>query len=169
MPTSAARIFPGYAAALLTAYEEEIAGEGYFAGLADQFSGRPRQTLLRIARMERVTAGILRPLVESHRLRAAGQAELLARGRAEADAQRGIAWDRLTLGMASDYPRYIAEFDQLSRLAPPADRTRVAVAVEHELALIDFARREAAGDAGSLEPVERFLSRHDGTGAAREG
>lgn len=117
MPNNAARIFPDCAAALLTAYEEEIAGEGCFAALADQFSGRPRQALLTLARLEHVTARTLRPLIESHGLRAESQAELLA---------------------------------------------RVCVAVEHELALIDFARREAAGDAGSLEPVERFLSRHDG-------
>lgn len=114
MPNNAARIFPDYATALLTAYEEEIAGEGYFAALADQFSGRPRQALLTLARLEHVTGRTLRPLIESHGTRAESQAELLARGEAEAEAQRGIAWDILTRGMASDDPRDIAEFDLLS-------------------------------------------------------
>jgi hypothetical protein len=160
--THAARVFPDYESALVTAYEEEISGEGYFAGLAEQFSGRPRDALLMMARVERVTASALRPLVESHSLVTREEAALLARGMAEAGRQRGISWVDLTSSMADEYPVFMAEFELLSRLAPPGDRPRVAIAAEHELALIAFARGESAGDPGSLEPIEQFLTRHDG-------
>jgi len=161
MPTSAARIFADYAAALLTAYEEEIAGEGYFAGLVDQFSGRPREALLLMVRVERVTASALRPLIACHGLSTEAETVLLARGRAQAEMQRGITWESLTRGMADEYPVFLEEFAQLCRLAPPADRLTVLIALEHEQVLIDAARREAAGDPESLAPLYAFLARND--------
>ncbi len=155
-----ARIFPDYQSALLICYQEEISGEGYFAGLADQFSGRPREALLMMARMERVTAAVLRPLITAHGLRTEDEAALLAGGRAEAVRQRGITWERFTAGMAEEYHIYMDEFDQLSRLAPEADQAAASIASDHEQALIDFARREVAGDPESLKPIEQFLARH---------
>jgi len=160
--TRSARLFPDYSSALMTCYEEEISGEGYFAGLADQFSGRPRQALLMMASVEHVTAAALRPLIISHGLRTADEAGLFASGRAEARRQQGITWESLTAGMAEDYPVYLEEFDQLSRLAPPADLRTVSIALYHEQVLIDFARSEAAGDPESLKPIVQFLARHDG-------
>lgn len=161
MPASAARIFPDYGSALLTAYEEEVTGEGYFAGLADQFSGRPREALLVMARVERVTASALRPLIACQGLSTAAETVLLARGRAQAEMQRGMTWDSLTRGMADEYPVYVEEFAQLCRLAPPADRPTALIALEHEQVLIDAARREVAGDPDSLAPLYAFLARND--------
>lgn len=158
--TRAARSFPDYESALVTCYEEEISGEGYFAGLADQFSGRPREALLMMARIERVTAAALLPLIAAHGLRTDDEAHLLASGRAEAGRQHGITWEGLTRRMAEEYPVYLEEFDQLSRLAPPADQHTASIASEHEQVLIDFARREAAGDPHSLASMEQFLARH---------
>ncbi len=155
-----ARIFPDYHSALLICYEEEVSGEGYFAGLADQFTGRPREALLMIAHMERVTAAVLRPLIAVHGLRTEDQSALLARGRAEAGRQQGITWESLTRRMAEDYHVYMDEFDQLSRLAPEADQVTASIASDHEQALIDFARLETAGDPESLKPIEKFLARH---------
>jgi dimethylamine/trimethylamine dehydrogenase len=162
MPASTARIFPDYASALLIAYEEEVSGEGYFAGLADQFTGRPREALLLMARVERVTASALRQLIVNHGLSTEAEAVLLARGRAQAEMQRGITWESLTASMAEDYPVFMEEFGQLSQLAPETERERTLMASEHELALIAFAQREVSGDPGSLTTLEQFLSRHDG-------
>ena len=159
-----ARVFQDYPAALRICFEEEISGEGYFTGLAGQFTGRPRDALLMIARMERVTAAALRPLIVRHGIAVADDAALFAEGAAEAAAQAGITWEGLTRSMAADYPAYMAEFDQLLRLAPQADQAPAALAAEHELALIAFARREAAGDPASLEPIVEFLARHEGGG-----
>jgi hypothetical protein len=117
-----ARVFPDYPAALRTCFEEEISGEGYFTGLAAQFSGRPRDALLMMARMERVTAAALRPLIARHGIPTADEAALSAEGAAEAAAQAGLTWEDLTRRMAAEYPAYMAEFDQLLRLAPAADQ-----------------------------------------------
>jgi hypothetical protein len=160
-----ARVFSDYHAALRVAYEEEIAGEGYFTGLAAQFSGRPRDALLLMARMERVTAAALRPLIARHGIAVADAAALFAEGAAEAAAQAGITWEELTRRMAEDYQVYMAEFDQLRRLAPETDQAPATLAAEHERALIDFGRREAAGDPASLAPLEAFLARQEGGGA----
>lgn len=154
-----ARIFPDYQSALVICYEEEVSGEGYFAGLAEQFSGRPREALLMMVRMERVTAAALRPLIDAHGLHPEDEASLLARGRAEAVRQQGTTWKSLTRGMAEEYHVYMDEFDQLLRLAPEADQAAASIASDHEQALIDFARREVAGDPQSLEPLQRFLAR----------
>jgi dimethylamine/trimethylamine dehydrogenase len=155
------RVFPDYATALRLCYEEELSGEGYFAGLAGQFTGRPRDALLLMARMERVTAAALRAPLARHRIAAADDAALIARGAAEASAQAGIAWEALTRRMAEDYPAYLEEFGQLLRLAPAADAAPAALALEHERVLIDFAHREIAGDPASLAPLEAFLARHE--------
>ena len=160
-----ARVFPDYPSALRICFEEEIAGEGYFTGLAGQFSGRPREALLMMVRMERVTAAALRPLIARHAIPTADDATLFAEGAAEAAAQAGITWEAFTRSMAEAYPAYMAEFDQLLRLAPAADHAPAALAADHERALIDFARRETAGDPASLAPMEAFLARHEGGGA----
>lgn len=162
--TIIARTFPDYASALLATYEEEISGEGYFAGLAGQLSGRPREALLLIARMERATAKVLRPLIERHGLATADPAALMARGAAAAEGQRGITWESLVRRMADEYPAYMDELEQLARLAPDEDQAAIAIAAEHELALIELGRREVAGDPRSLEPIERFVAKHGGGG-----
>lgn len=157
-----ARVFSDYHSALRLSYEEEISGEGYFACLAGHFSGRPRDALLMIARMERVTATALRALIVRHGIGTTDQAALMAGGKAEAAAQEGITWDSLTRSMAEEYLVYMEEFDQLARLAPESDQAPITIAVQHERALIDFARREVAGDPRSLEPIVQFLAQHDG-------
>jgi hypothetical protein len=160
--TISARVFPDYHAALQICFEEEISGEGYFTGLAAQFSGRPREALLLMVRMERVTVAALRPLIARHGIPTADDATLFAQGAAEAAAQAGITWEALTRRMAEAYPAYMEEFDQLLRLAPAADQAPAALAAEHERALIEFAQREAAGDPASLAPMAQFLARHEG-------
>lgn len=155
-----ARVFADYHTALLISYEEEVSGEGYFAGLATHFSGRPRDALQLIARMERVTATALQGLVARHAIAASDRAALLAQGEAEAARQQGLTWGDLTRAMAEDYPAFMKEFDQLQELAPMSDHAPIAIALQHERALIDFARREVAGDSRSLEPILLFLARH---------
>lgn len=159
--TITARSFPDYHSALLTCYEEEVSGEGYFACLSEQFSGRPADALLMIAQMERATARALRVLIDRHGIRTAEVQTLMVRGQADAAMDSNITWDGLTRIMAEEYPAYMEEFSQLERLAPMADQAQVAIAIEHELALITFGRLEVAGDRQSLEPIAQFLARYD--------
>jgi hypothetical protein len=79
-------------------------------------------------------------------------------GRREADALRGESWESLIAGMRSSLPVFIEECAAVELLAPREDLRVVRLVTGHEVALLDFAEREAAGDPGSLEPLERFLS-----------
>ena len=159
--TIASRIFPDYHAALRVCYEEEISGEAYFTSLAAHFPGRHRDALLMMARMERITAAALRVLIARHDIKPASHDSLIDRGGQDAARQQGISWDSLTRAMAEEYPAYVDEFEQLEKLAPAADQAPIAIAVQHEHALIAFARREVAVDPKSLEPMLLFLAEHD--------
>ena len=86
------RAFPDYAAALLSAYEEEVSGEAYFAALAAMHSGRARDSLTLMAEMERATARALEPLLEAAIVRPADRSALLEEGRAEAQELAGQSW-----------------------------------------------------------------------------
>ena len=65
---------------------------------------------------------------------------LFAEGPAEAARHRKARWatKACTRRMAADYPAYMAEFDQLLRLAR-SQQAPAALAAAHELALIDLA------------------------------
>jgi hypothetical protein len=163
--SAAARIFPDYRSVLLVCYEEEVSGEGYFAGMARQFSGRQRDALLMIVRMEQIPARVLHALIVRHGIAANDAATLYAEGEAEAARSKGMSWDALTRSMADEYPVYKKEFDQLERLAPAEDRAPVAIAAEHERVLIEFGRREVSGDPRSIEKLKQFLARYGGDSA----
>jgi dimethylamine/trimethylamine dehydrogenase len=154
------RVFSDYQAALVVSYEEEISGEAFFARLAEFYSGRQCRALLLLAEIERYTASAIRPLMDRHRLVAAEPAELRAIGREEAETHIGDTWQTLVAGMASKFPDFVEEFEQIERLAPAGDKARIGILKEHELAAIEFARKEAKGAPNSLVPLEAFLASH---------
>lgn len=156
------RTFTDYRAALVMAVQEEIAGEAYFARLAELHPGRGRQALALLSRVEAATAAATRPLVERHNLALDPPEALRAAGRAEADRDGARPWPDFVAAMAENYPAFTAEFEQIAALAPAEDAALCAVLVDHEVAAVDFARLEAAGDPGSFAPLEAFLARHGG-------
>jgi hypothetical protein len=158
------RIFTDYRAALVMAVQEEIAGEAYFARLAEIHSGRASEALRLLAKVEAATATAMRPLVERRRLDLADTATLRSAGRAEADRDGAAPWSEFVRGMVENYPAFTAEFEQMLALAPAEDRALCGVLVDHEVAAVDFARLEAAGDPASFAPLEAFLVRHGGVG-----
>lgn len=156
------RTFTDYHAALVMAVQEEIAGEAYFARLAELHPGRGRQALTLLARVEAATAAATRPLVERHGLALDPPSTLRAAGRAEADRDGATPWPDFVAAMAENYPAFTAEFEQIAALAPPEDAALCAILVDHEVAAVDFARLEAVGNADSFAPLEAFLARHGG-------
>jgi hypothetical protein len=66
--------------------------------------------------------------------------------------------------MAGTYGVYVEEFRAAERMAPEQDRAALARLTEHELLIIDFAERELASSAGSLDAIRGFLD--DVTSAA---
>jgi hypothetical protein len=155
------RVFSDYEAALILSYEEEISGEAYFARLAEFYSGRPSQALLLLGEIETCTAAAIRPLLDRHKLVTADPAGLWAIGRAEAEIHNGDTWPTLVAHMVKKFPDYVEEFEQIERLAPAGDQDLIGVLKAHEVAAIEFARKEADGRPDSLAPLEAFLAAQD--------
>ena len=157
--TMQARTFPDYAAGLKMAYEEEIGGETFFAAMAEAFDGLPAEALRLMARMEAETVRVLTETVQRTGIAIADRDRLRAEGRAEGldAARRG--WPEIVRMMAEDYGAYVEEFDWTFRAAPAADRPRLQFLIDHEIAIIDFAKAWRRGDADCLRPLTDYLDR----------
>lgn len=153
------RVFADENAALLNAYEEEVSGAVYFASLAAQYNGRAREALTLMVEMEQETARLLRPVIDSAGLCPRDSGELAREGHGEAEALRGTSWDALLTSMRDDYDAYVAEFEAVRAAAPPRFRDRAELLVAHEVAIIDFARAELAGEADSLSCLRGYLTK----------
>jgi hypothetical protein len=165
----APRQFTDYAAGLKMCFEEEISGRAYFAGLAEFHRGTAREALALLAAMERVTGDAIRPLLDRHSIAAQDVAELAQMGRTEAAAKRDVSWADLVSSMASDFPAFVTEFEQIIALAPPQDRPVLHILVDHEVAAVEFAEREAAGRPDSLAPLRAFMATFGGAENSPEG
>jgi hypothetical protein len=155
----AARTYTDYPSSLLLCLEEECAGEAFFAALAERHDGRARHALLLMAQIERAMTEALRPLVERHRLTPSPLAVLHAEGAREARALQTIGWRDFLERMARDYPAYLGEFEAIAGLGPAEDQEVFQLMLDHEVAFIDFALRDLAGDPDSHRALESFLGR----------
>ncbi|OYX43634.1 MAG: hypothetical protein B7Z02_08860 [Rhodobacterales bacterium 32-67-9] len=156
------RVFPDYAAALRSAYEEEVSGESYFATLAEARDGRAREAFTLMTEMERVTARAVEPLLAAAGVQPSDRAMLLDEGRAAARALKDRSWRAHLLEMRDEYGAYVAEFEVVRAGAPDDLKHRVDLLIAHEVAIIDFARAELAGEPDSLAPLHRYLDRAAG-------
>ena len=148
-----------YLEALLAAYEDEVVGEAYFRGLSERFEAAAhREKLALLAELERHTAGVVLPLVDRHGLSPRPPAVLDEQGRSEAASYAGSDWDDLMREMAGTYGVYVEEFRALERMAPEDDRAALARLTRHESLIIDFAERELAARADSLDAIRDFLN-----------
>ncbi|MCE8522677.1 hypothetical protein KBY30_16910 [Ruegeria pomeroyi] len=152
------RRFPDYQTALKVAFDEEIAGRAYFLMLARKYPEQ-RQALQLIARIEAVTASILRPPVTRAEITPGDPEILNSKGQAEAAVEQR-PWLEFVWSMANDYPAYIQEMTDLLHIAPSADRAALEALVAHEQAIVDFALAETRGDSKSMQPLIDFLRRH---------
>ncbi len=147
-----------YLKTLLDYYEEEIMGEAYFNALAEHFDGEgERGKLHLLARVERRAAGVVQPLLHKHGLTARNEAVLKSLGEADVAAHQGYSWRELMAYMAARYPAYLDDFDGLERLAPDADVPALKLLTRHEIAAIEFAGMEMAGEVDSTAPLHRYL------------
>ncbi|MCH8167435.1 MAG: hypothetical protein IIC03_05845 [Proteobacteria bacterium] len=147
-----------YRKTLLVYYEEEIMGEAYFDALAEHFEGEGEGGKLRLlARVERAAAEAVEPLLRKHHLTARGEAVLKSLGEAGVAAHRDYGWREFMAHMVARYPGYVDDFERLERLAPDADLPALKLLTRHEVAAIEFAAGELAGEAGSTAPLHRYL------------
>jgi hypothetical protein len=152
-----ARTFADIGSALLNAYEEEVSGEAYFAALAEQHDGRAREALMLIAEMEVVTARLFRPVIDAAGLHPRSAEELVREGRDDAEALRGTSWTEFLASMRDGYDAYVTEFKGIRAAVKPDFRPHADLLIAHEVAIIDFARAELAGDGNSLSYLHRYL------------
>ena len=148
-----------YFEALLKAYEGEIAGEVYFKTLSGMFTEPTcSRNLLLLAAVERRTSMVLQPLIDRHRIKPSNRAELVTLGKSWVTERAFRHWKDLINHMTTHYPGYIEKFKALEAAGPIEDKAALKILVEHEIALLDFAECEKAGDTNSRARLQSFLA-----------
>ena len=144
-----------YLKTLLSYYEEEIEGEAYFYGLIDHFEEQEKLTVL--ARVERHAATSVVPLLEKYDLVPRDESELKTRGESYVGRHASFDWFEFMTYIVKRYPDYLEDFTALKRMAPEEDLYALNILTDHEVAAIEFAKRELAGDPDSLAPLYDYL------------
>ena len=128
--------------------------------------GDQREKLDLLSRVERVAAESVRPPIDRYRLVPWSDAELAAAGVAWIGCLRTFDWRDFIADIAERYPQYLLDFETQERMVPDEGRPAVRVLNEHEVAAIEFARKElAGGPAGALH--RRRTRRRSGIAQAR--
>ena len=144
-----------YLETLLSYYEDEIRGEAYFYAQVEHFS-EPEKVIL-LARIERRAAEAIKPLIEKYGLIPRDESIIKREGQSYLDRHKSYSWPEFMAYMVKRYPGYVDEFLALERIAPVADLPALNRLTNHEVAVIDFAQKEIAGDPGSMTPLLQYL------------
>jgi len=144
-----------YLQTLLRYYEEEVSGEAYFYALADHFAEREKVILL--ARIERRAAEAVLPLLEKYGLTPRDETICHSEGKSHLETHQSYSWQEFMTYMVERYPGYVEDFRALEQMAPAGDLRALSVLTDHEVAVIDFAEKELAGNPDSLAPLLKYL------------
>ncbi len=155
MPDPGHKACGNYLQTLLRYYEEEISGEAYFYGLAEHLSEREKTILL--ARVERHAASAVEPLLDKYGLKPRDEAALEREGQSHVELHQSYSWTQFMTYIIERYPSYLDDFTALERMAPAEDQAALKKLTDHEVAAIDFARKELAGDADSADSLLQYL------------
>ena len=68
-----------------------------------------------------------------------------------------LGWREFVTHMVERYPAFVDEFEALERMAPADDRPALEALTRHEVAAIDFANRELAGEADRAAPLRAYI------------
>jgi len=145
-----------YLKTLLSYYEDEISGEAYLTALAQHFDETDKINLL--TRIERRAAESIQPLLEKYGLEPRDESVLNREGRSYLESHESYSWSEFMEYIVKRYPGYLAEFHALERMAPVADLPALNILTDHEVAVIDFAKLEIAGDSNSTTPLLQYLA-----------
>lgn len=144
---------------LLLYFEEEIMGEAYFRGLTDHFDHPDQKAKLALlADVERHAAEAVRPLLRRHGLVPRSDAVLGLEEKKQIAEHGNWSWKELVTYMSVRYPLYMDDFEGLEKMAPAFDLPALKFLTAHEVAAIEFANREVAGNPASAEPLRRYLA-----------
>ena len=145
-----------YLKTLLSYYEEEIEGEAYFYGLVNHFEEQDKLTVL--AKVERRAAESVVPLLEKYGLVPRDESELRSRGESYVGRHASFDWFEFMTYVVNRYPGYLEDFTALERMAPEEDLYALNNLTDHEVAAIEFSKRELVGDPDSLAPLYDYLN-----------
>ena len=144
-----------YLKTLLSYYEDEIMGEAYFYGLVDHFEEKEKLTLL--ARVERRAAESVVPLLNKYDLVPKDESELKTQGESYVGRHESFDWFELMTYIVNRFPGYLDDFTALKRIAPEEDLYALKIFTDHEVAAIEFAKKELGGDPDSLSHLYDYL------------
>lgn len=156
--TIVARKFASFTEGFALCYADEVSGETYFATFATA-EPDPRRAAFwnKIALIENRTEAAIRPLAQALGVVPPVLAALRQSGCDEALANPILSWKAAMEEMVSDYPAYLDEFAQLKDIAPSEALDAMDLLYAHEVAMIEFAKLELAGDPHSIAPLDRYL------------
>ena len=146
-----------YLDTLLQYYEEEVMGIAYFKSMIDFLDQSEKLELL--AEVEVHAAKVLQPLIEKYALQPRDNAVLNAEGSEEARLHRDFNWNQFIDHIMTEYPGYIDDFEKLYAIAPMEDRPFIDTLTQHEIAAIEFAKRELTQRADSATPLTEYISK----------
>lgn len=148
-----------YLDTLLLYFEEEIMGEAYFYGLTGHFDDPgEREKLTLLAEVERHAAEAVRPLLNRHGLMPRTDLQLKKAEKQQIEEHGGWSWAELVTYMSVRYPLYMDDFEGLENMAPARDLPALKFLTAHEVAAIEFANMEVAGNPESAEPLRGYLA-----------
>lgn len=153
------RSFPTPADGFRAFYEEEISGETFFATLASYHLEEAREALLLMSAIEGAMIEVLAPMARRLGVDPARATAIRDEGRTEAEALKSLGWTELLDRMCRDYPVFVAEFEAVANSAPPDDRDGAQLLLDHEVALLDYARAAKAERHDSLVILVSFFER----------
>ena len=135
-------------------------GETYFRELGLHFrSPVIREHFNQLARVERHAAAMVEPLLEKYGLRPRSAATLEKLGKKAVERHQDHTWNEFIAHILKRYPLYMDDFHGLENMAPVIDLPYLEALSDHELAAIEFAERERAGDKNSVDSLAIYLSR----------
>jgi dimethylamine/trimethylamine dehydrogenase len=153
-----AKVFATFDEGFRASYEDELRGEGFFASLA-ALDPIPRRAEVwrKMLAIEQVTTQALLSAAQALGVASRDPQALRAEGAAEADDWRALGWHGALLVMRDEFPVYLTEFGGLLAQTPPAYAHLVDLLIRHEVAFIDFAKAELAGQADSMDVLDDYL------------
>ena len=158
-----------YRDAIQSAYVGEIVGEHLYRALARRCADPGQQSKFNaIADVERLTHQRLQPIADRLQIE-----PVEAQWQAVVDRRTleiaALAWADFIAQALEKWPPYIAQFESLAAMAPQSDTAVLKLLVDHEVALVRFARAEndstgndSSGSDASLEILHAFLERRGG-------
>jgi hypothetical protein len=128
------------------AYQGEVLGEAFFAGLADRMEDTDHAAKMRVlATLELRTKEAVAPALERAGISTAPDPDILSLAEALVPDSATQPWAEVLASVETVTDQFLPLYERIGQLNP-AERAAAELLVAHELALRDFCRREQAGD-----------------------